>query len=708
MNLSPAIFIILFALATIATAQVPTHTWQVETAQRPAPYALEIIRGESITLAPQYISNGVAASLQGATNATLRYRSADMPDGTYYALSGATTSGTASFAWTSTNCAAATNYLYTIAISGSGLNLRSYGTIKLIGSVGGTSAALPTNATFNTTAYSYIGVFPASVIPTTESTLPTGSIVATNQGVAGQSFFFSCGSPTGVSTGYFATAAGSGDMLVSVYDPNGVQRGVLFTNDARYLSALTNAAAFDSAGSAATATNAIAVHTNNLSNPHQVTTTQIGAVATNDARYLSSLTNAAAFDPVGSAASAAQQAATATNAITVHTNNLSNPHQVTTTQIGAVATNDTRYLAAITNGGAILIAGTDISLSSTAISNGAAITISYTGTGGGGSTGGISAATATGIAYTVVAEWATTGTASKATTVTGAQSNIIAVALTNASAFDASGAASSATNAINSQFLASKGGTTNGQIIAAATNANFATWAASASGAVWAASATNANFATWAKSSTNAQWAQNATNAQLSTWSASSTNANYATVSATASNLVGVQSNIIAMALTNAAAFDASGAATSATNAIDAAFLASKGAITNGLFSVGTSVSNVAGVLYIPTNGLGGGTAGNSSIFSPVDISSYVALGTCTLTAAMGPYLYLVTNAAIVISADSTLTANSIVSGLSLDLFCTNQVTWGSGLTNTTTLSSATTNSILFWKGYGASVMVGR
>jgi hypothetical protein len=85
----------------------------------------------------------------------------------------------------------------------------------------------------------------------------------------------------------------------------------------------------------------------------------------------------------------------------------------------------------LTNGGAVLVAGTDIGLSSTTLTNGAAITISYT---GGGSTGGISAATATGIAYAVVGEWATTGTASKAataTTVTGTQSNTIAAAWQN-------------------------------------------------------------------------------------------------------------------------------------------------------------------------------------------------------------------------------------------------------------------------------------
>ncbi|MEI6413888.1 MAG: hypothetical protein WCP34_06445 [Pseudomonadota bacterium] len=90
-------------------------------------------------------------------------------------------------------------------------------------------------------------------------------------------------------------------------------------------------------------------------------------------------------------------------------------------------------VGAVSNGGARLVAGADISLSSTIISNGANITISYTGA---VSSVGVSAATATGISYAVVAEWAATGTASKATTaatVTGVQSNTIATALQPAS-----------------------------------------------------------------------------------------------------------------------------------------------------------------------------------------------------------------------------------------------------------------------------------
>ena len=130
--------VILALASTVATAQVPTYTWQVETAQRPAPFALDLIRGESITLAPQYVSNAVAFSLQGATNADFRFRSADMAADTFYSVPGTITGSSVRFAWGATNCVAATNYTYAIAVYGSGVNLRAYGTLKLIGVVSGT------------------------------------------------------------------------------------------------------------------------------------------------------------------------------------------------------------------------------------------------------------------------------------------------------------------------------------------------------------------------------------------------------------------------------------------------------------------------------------------------------------------------------------------------------------------------------------------
>jgi hypothetical protein len=45
----------------------------------------------------------------------------------------------------------------------------------------------------------------------------------------------------------------------------------------------------------------LTTHTNRTDNPHAVTAAQVGAVPTNDVRYLAALTNAAAFDPAGTA-----------------------------------------------------------------------------------------------------------------------------------------------------------------------------------------------------------------------------------------------------------------------------------------------------------------------------------------------------------------------------------------------------------------------
>jgi hypothetical protein len=99
--------------------------------------------------------------------------------------------------------------------------------------------------------------------------LPVGAIVATNQGAVGQSYFYSGGTPDGVSTGYFATAAGSGDMLISVYDSGGAKQ-VVFTNDLRVVNALTNAAAFDAAGTAAASTSGIPAQiTAAINSPYQ-------------------------------------------------------------------------------------------------------------------------------------------------------------------------------------------------------------------------------------------------------------------------------------------------------------------------------------------------------------------------------------------------------------------------------------------------------
>jgi filamentous hemagglutinin len=301
----------------------------------------------------------------------------------------------------------------------------------------------------------------------TTATLPAGTVAATNQGVAGQSLFWNAGSPTGVSTGYWAAAAGSGDMLASVYDAAGGARQVAFGDD---LVSETNRAKVAEAAlyPRSNPSNYITL----AQAPAQTTQVYVAQAGTAQVAVV------AQGMPWSGLTGAAPKLATVTNADTVTT--------VTSSQIaaaGGITNNSVATLAGVkapssiggwlissgnstcitwgagggcnitlhdgttvngaltaagggnvlTNGGATLTAGTDIGLSSTILSNGAAITISYTGTGG-GSTGGISAATATGIAYAVTAEWATTGTASKATTVTGTQSNRIEAALTNITA----------------------------------------------------------------------------------------------------------------------------------------------------------------------------------------------------------------------------------------------------------------------------------
>jgi hypothetical protein len=181
-----------------------------------------------------------------------------------------------------------------------------------------------------------------------------------------------------------------------------------------------------------------------------------------------------------------------------------------------VNTNDTRYLAAVTNN-----------------QTGVTLGGSFTATGGNVVTGGQVIASATNANF---ATWA--GSATNANLSTWAMSS------TNAR---------TAMNATNAQLATWAGSATNANLATWAMSSTNAQWAMNATNAqlaTWAGSATNANLATWAKSSTNAQWAMNATNAQLATWAGSATNANYATVSATASNLVGAQSNTLAMAVT--------------------------------------------------------------------------------------------------------------------------------------------------------------
>ena len=94
------------------------------------------------------------------------------------------------------------------------------------------------------------------------------------------------------------------------------------------------------------------------------------------------------------------------------------------------------------------------------------------------------------------------------------------------------------------------------------------------------------------------------------------------------------------------------------------------------------------------------------------NINSCLVNGTGTLTRLMGNCLSLCTNIPLVITADTTLTAQGLPSILWLEVFAgTNQVTWiTTAITNesTTALSTTETNSLIFTKGIGSTILKGK
>ena len=83
---------------------------------------------------------------------------------------------------------------------------------------------------------------------------------------------------------------------------------------------------------------------------------------------------------------------------------------------------------------------------------------------------------------------------------------------------------------------------------------------------------------------------------------------------------------------------------------------------------------------------------------------------TCTWTRAWGNALNITPTGTVYFAADSTLTDTNVVTGVTLDLFYNGQTFGfvGASVTNTATLVSNAWNSIIFWKGYGSSVLVGK
>jgi hypothetical protein len=322
----------------------------------------------------------------------------------------------------------------------------------------------------------------------TTATLPAGTVAATNQGVAGQSLFWNAGSPTGVSTGYWATAAGSGDMLASVYDPGSVQRGVVFTNDQRVTLALTNGALYATAAQGAKADTALQPADTN------------GWTVSSHASFLT-----AESDPVF-----------ATNGVTKA---------------------DTNTWTVSTHSGLLISGVGGATINGEPITNGASFTI----TGGGGADGGISnisvagvSGTLTGSGSNVVASVSLASLAG-AGVVTNDQSGV-RFGMVTSDTFQAASSAGWAIKANNGMTCIS-GGAGGGCNVTIA-NGTTVNGLLTANGGF--TSTGTVNVLGGGNVVTNGQKI------------AASTNADYATVSGTASNLVGAQSNRLEAAITNA------------------------------------------------------------------------------------------------------------------------------------------------------------
>jgi hypothetical protein len=135
-------FVVALALLSSAHAAPPDLRWDVETSTLIAP-TIEIRRGETVTLTPRFRDHSQALQLTNSETVALHYRSPDMSNGLFYAITGAVhnaTNGQARVTWTSDNCPPATNLQAEFVILSAGVtNLRAYLNIRLQNSIFGTA-----------------------------------------------------------------------------------------------------------------------------------------------------------------------------------------------------------------------------------------------------------------------------------------------------------------------------------------------------------------------------------------------------------------------------------------------------------------------------------------------------------------------------------------------------------------------------------------
>lgn len=134
------------ASQTARAADIPTLSWRIN-ADNTAAYTINLIRGESVVLEPEFYQGRDPLPVSGVYETILRYRDDSLPEDAFYTVHGQVldaATGRLRFEWASTNEAAASIYTYTIAAkSAAGILLRGFGVMRIIGSVGGSETNLP-------------------------------------------------------------------------------------------------------------------------------------------------------------------------------------------------------------------------------------------------------------------------------------------------------------------------------------------------------------------------------------------------------------------------------------------------------------------------------------------------------------------------------------------------------------------------------------
>ena len=121
-------------------AAVARLRWDIETS-RPAPFVVDLYRGETVDLEPRYLSYGQPLPLVSVFEVVLRYRHDGMAPGTYHIAVGEVADahgGRIRIRWTPVLETAANAYTFTVAAKSiDGETLRAFGTIRLRGTVQG-------------------------------------------------------------------------------------------------------------------------------------------------------------------------------------------------------------------------------------------------------------------------------------------------------------------------------------------------------------------------------------------------------------------------------------------------------------------------------------------------------------------------------------------------------------------------------------------